>query len=62
LRKARSLDATAPVIRFHLGAVLNTLGRGNEARSELEGALASGRQFDGIDRARTLLQQITAAQ
>lgn len=62
LRKARSLDASSPVIRFHLGAVLNTLGRTPEARSELEGALASGRPFDGIDRARTLLQQLTAAE
>gem|GEM_PF-5419140 len=60
LRKARSLNASEPIIQYHIGVALSALGRTGEARRELESALKAGKPFDGADRARALLQQIAA--
>ena len=62
LRKARVKDASAAIIQYHTGATLYKLGRLDDARRELNSALSSGRRFDGIDRARQLLEAINDAQ
>lgn len=57
LRDARLRAAGNPAIQYHLGAALLQLGRKAEAKRELQGALASGRRFEGMEDARALLRQ-----
>lgn len=58
LRDALAREAAEPAIRYHLAATLYTLGREGEAREELEGALAKGTDFDGVEEARALLSEL----
>jgi len=59
LREAHSRAATAAEIRYHIGVALARLGREEEARRELEEALAGGDDFDGADDARALLAELS---
>ena len=59
LRDARLRHATDPEIRYHLAAALQQSGRRTEAREELDYALQSGVNFDGIDEARKLKQELS---
>jgi putative PEP-CTERM system TPR-repeat lipoprotein len=58
LREAHSRDARDPRIRFHIAVALEQLGRRDEAREELEAALAEGQPFKGEERARALLARL----
>ena len=62
LRKARAKNASEAIIQYHTGATLYKLGRMEDARRELESALSSGGNFDGIDRAREILDAIKDTQ
>ena len=55
LRDARLRQPDNPEIRYHLAAVLAQTGRRNEARDELEAAMATGKSFDGVSDAQKLL-------
>ena len=56
LREAQA-RATDPEIQYHLSVALGRLGRTNEARAELERALASEQAFKGRSDAEQLLQE-----
>lgn len=58
LREAHSRAARIPEIRYHVGVALAELGRVEEARAELEAALAGGDAFDGAEHARELLGRL----
>ncbi len=58
LRDARLREPSNPDIRFHLATVLAKSGRRNEARDELEAAVADGRAFESAAEARALLQTL----
>ncbi|HEC17133.1 MAG TPA: PEP-CTERM system TPR-repeat protein PrsT [Sedimenticola sp.] len=58
LRNAHSRAAADPEIRYHIGAALERLGRREEARAELEQALAGRQPFDGQKEAEALLRQL----
>ena len=57
LRDARLRAAENRVIRYHLGAALQQMGRKAEARRELQAALAGNAHFEGADEAKALLRQ-----
>lgn len=57
LREARLRDSQNGEIRYHLALALHQLGKREEARRELEAALA-GPGFAGMDAARALASQI----
>ncbi len=61
LRDAYARAPSEPQVRYHLAVALNRLGRTEEARRELEGALAANRPFDGAEDARALLKKLKAA-
>ena len=54
LRDARLREPGKPEIRYHLAAVLAHVGRRQEAREEIEAALAIGRSFEQTAAAETL--------
>jgi putative PEP-CTERM system TPR-repeat lipoprotein len=58
LREAHARAAQRPEVRFHIGAALEKLGRPEEARLELEAALAIGVAFKESAEARALLKRI----
>ncbi|MGH8596221.1 MAG: tetratricopeptide repeat protein, partial [Gammaproteobacteria bacterium] len=58
LREAQARASTQREIQFHLAAALEILGRRDEARRELEEALATNQPFDGRDEAVALLAKI----
>jgi putative PEP-CTERM system TPR-repeat lipoprotein len=58
LREANARAAQRPEVRFHIGAALAMLGREDEARQELEAALALGTAFQEAADARSLLERI----
>lgn len=58
LGKAASLAPKSGLIRYHYGAALAKAGRKQEAKRELEAALASGQRFAGEAEARTLLRNL----
>jgi putative PEP-CTERM system TPR-repeat lipoprotein len=58
LRDARLRQPTNAEIRYHLAAVLAKTGRTTEAREELEAALKSGREFEGLVDAQALLKTL----
>jgi putative PEP-CTERM system TPR-repeat lipoprotein len=58
LRDARLRDPANPEIRYHLAVALAKAGRKDEARRELEPALADDVQFDGKGEARTLARAL----
>ena len=58
LRDARLRDPANADSRYFLGAALAQRGRGGEARTELEGALASGRAFAHTKDAEALLKTL----
>lgn len=58
LRRAYSMDAKEPSIRYHLGYTLHKMGRTDEAKEELNQALATKRRFSERDRATALLESI----
>lgn len=62
LRQAVTRDSQSPVIRYHLAAALQRLGRVEEARRELDTALSGSDAFAGIEDARALRSQIEAGQ
>ena len=55
LRDARLRDPNNAETRYFLGAVLASVGRTSEARTELEGALRGGREFVSANDAERLL-------
>jgi putative PEP-CTERM system TPR-repeat lipoprotein len=59
LRKAEARAAQSPEIRYHIAVAMHALGRLDEAREALDGALDSGRPFDGDEEARGLLRELT---
>ena len=58
LRRAFALDSSDPSIRYHLAYTLHKLGRINEARKELDAALASERTFNERPDAVALMMEI----
>jgi putative PEP-CTERM system TPR-repeat lipoprotein len=58
LRDARLRDPANNEVRYHLAAVLAKAGRRNEAREELQAALRSGRPFDSVAEARSLMSTL----
>ncbi|GAC17133.1 XrtA/PEP-CTERM system TPR-repeat protein PrsT [Paraglaciecola arctica] len=58
LRMAFSVDSKDPAIRYHLGFILNKLGRDEEARKELSNALTSEKNFYERELAQQLLDSI----
>jgi len=59
LRQAHARAASRPEVRYHLGVTLSRLGRLEEAKGELEAALALADDFDGAADARALLAQLS---
>jgi Tfp pilus assembly protein PilF len=55
LRDAYARTSTSPAVRYHIGLALARLGRNQEAREEVEAALAEDVAFPGRDEARALL-------
>ena len=60
LRNAYSRNANNPEIRYHLGTALYQLKRYQEAKIELQKALASNPRFHGAEDAQKLLDAITS--
>jgi len=58
LRDARLREPGNPNIRYHLAAVLAQSGRKTEARDEVEAALKSGRRFETMAEADSLLKSL----
>lgn len=58
MREAYSRAAGNPVIRYHIAAALAGLGRKDEARRELQRALAVATEFEGLAEARALLKRL----
>lgn len=58
LRDARLREPGNPDIRYHLATVLAKAGRRNEARDELEAAVADGRTFESASDAQALLKTL----
>ena len=58
LRDARLRQPGNPTIRYHLAAVLADGGRHEEARTELQAALAAAPRFEGDAAARELLKSL----
>ena len=60
LREAFNRSAKDMRIRFHIAVALTRLGRDNEARRELKRVIAAEQEFDGLERAKALLDQLTS--
>lgn len=60
LRDARLRAPDNPTIRYHLAVALARSGRREEARNELQVALAQGREFEGSGDANKLLQTLSS--
>lgn len=60
LRDAATRAAERPEIRYHIAVALNTLGRSDEARRELNAILTPGRKFAERTAAQALLEKLTA--
>lgn len=58
LREAHYRDSGNAEIRYHIAFALEKLGRRDEAKRELKAALGSEQQFDGIEQARKLQQEL----
>ena len=58
LQKATSLMPEVPAIRYHFAYGLAKSGDKTRARKELEQLFATGKNFSGIDEAKTLLKQM----
>lgn len=58
LRDAHSRLSGDPEIRYHIAAALEMLKRNDEAKAELQEALNSGQSFNGIDKAKILLEKL----
>lgn len=59
LREARSRLARAPRVAYHIAVALNDLGRRDAARRELQKALQSEEEFEGVREARALLNALS---
>ena len=62
LRQAHALEFQQPEVRYHLAVALYGLGRNEEAKQELEAALATDKPFKEAEEARKLLAQIGSSQ
>jgi predicted Zn-dependent protease len=51
-------DKTPPVVTYHLGLAYHQLGRTADAVEKLKVATASETQFDGIEEAKALLEEL----
>lgn len=58
LRDAYARASTSPAIRYHIGLALARLGRTDEAREEVEAALAASDAFPARDEAAGLLERL----
>ncbi|MFT4938396.1 MAG: putative PEP-CTERM system TPR-repeat lipoprotein [Paraglaciecola sp.] len=58
LRQAFSMNSSDPTIRYHLAYTLHKLGRVNEARSEVQQALALNQEFSEREEAEKLLKSM----
>lgn len=58
LRNAHSRLSGDPEIRYHIATALEMLQRNDEAKTELRQALNSGQSFNGIDKAKALLEKL----
>jgi cellulose synthase operon protein C len=58
LRDAHTRAASDPTMLYHLAVALNMVGRTDEARKELEAALAKGEDFIGVADAQQLLAEM----
>lgn len=61
LQKASSQDPENGEIRYHMIVALKQAGRRDEARRALEDLLKSGREFDSMKEARTLLRELSGS-
>lgn len=62
LRQAHARAFQQPAVRYHLAVALNGLGRYEEAKQELEAALATDEPFREEEEARELLARIGSSQ
>jgi putative PEP-CTERM system TPR-repeat lipoprotein len=58
LRDARLRSPAQPTIRYHLAAALVKAGRNQEAKAELQAALAGSPRFEGYKEAQALFQSL----
>ncbi len=61
LREARDRASRDPRVRYHLAVALSRLGRREEARRELESALAADTDFENATEARILLRELAGS-
>jgi Flp pilus assembly protein TadD len=59
LQKATTLAPQEPEIRYHKAVALRDVGRSDEACRELGDIMSMGRDFSGIEEARTLMRDLS---
>jgi tetratricopeptide (TPR) repeat protein len=58
LRQATALAPDHPVLNYHLGAAYSKAGQRADAVAHLKKALVSGKPFEGLDEAKSLLAEV----
>jgi putative PEP-CTERM system TPR-repeat lipoprotein len=58
LREARLRNPDSAELRYHLAVALEKIGRRDEARDEVQQALAGGSSFEGVEDAKRMLQRL----
>lgn len=58
LQQAANAHKDSPTIRYHLGMAQFRAGNANEARGNLQAAIATGQSFFGVDEAKSTLTQL----
>lgn len=61
LREAYVRGGDNPEVRYHIAVALSRLGRIEAARRELEALLDTTQHFEGIDRARALMEELSGS-
>lgn len=58
LRQVVEKEPNHPVFQYHLGIAYHQAGEAKKAKAALKKAVASGKQFQGLDEAKTVLAQL----
>ena len=58
LSKAATMAPEAAIVRYHYGVALANSGRNSDAKKELGAAIATGQQFPGLEKAKSLLKSL----
>ncbi len=59
LRQAHIRNARDPAVSYHIAVALQAMGRSSAARRQLQKALKTGAEFEGLQEARKLMRQIS---